>query len=129
MIDNTSFLTALFYKAEVKDVVSDLLVGMIHVNKEKKWLCWFVIPGLTPLTKETRIKQIDALYHTIIKELRDEGTEAFEKEFESIERANKAVRYAPVQYAIKKSRGLHTLPCRGKFMNMYWSIDNVITLL
>ena len=76
----------MFFKAEElyeKDVVSDVLVGVIYVNKSRseKTLIWFCT-GTTRKSKTE--KQTTDMYLTMINSLEYQGTDLFQQGFESL---------------------------------------------
>ena len=80
--------TALFHKAECgdtecgemyrKDVVSDLLVGVIYANQTsgKNSLLWFLISSSKNKNNNEKVKS--KIYQTMINELAWQGTKIFQ---------------------------------------------------
>ena len=108
----------MFLKAEelyCNDVVSDVLVGVIYVNKSRseKSLLWFLIPGQTPKTKMTEKKTKD-MYLPMIQLLEYQGSQLFQQGFESLKCSNTTQYYTniPCKMAKAITRGLDSLPCR-----------------
>lgn len=93
-----------------KDVVSDLLVGVIHQTSGKKSLLWFLISGLKNKNNNEKVKS--KIYQTMISELAWQGTEIFQQEFRKISENSPC--YTKIQYTMAKrfTCGLHSLPCR-----------------
>ena len=108
----------MFLKAEElyrNDVVSDVLVGVIYVNKSRseKSLLWFLIPGQTPKTKMTEKKTKD-MYLPMIQLLEYQGSQLFQQGFESLMGSNTTQCYTniPCKMAKAMTCGLDSLPCR-----------------
>lgn len=108
----------MFLKAEElyrNDVVSDVLVGVIYVNKPRseKSLLWFLIPGQAPKTKMTE-KQTKDRYLPMIQLLEYQGSQLFQQGFESVMGSNKTQCYTniPCKMAKAITCGLDSLPCR-----------------
>jgi len=110
-----------FLKAEelyCNDVVSDVLVGVIYVNKSRneKSLLWFLVPAQTPktMTKTKTEKQTTDRYLTMIKLLEYQGSQLFQKGFESLTGPITTPSYTNIHCKMAKAItcGLDSLPCR-----------------
>ena len=116
--------TALFHKAECgdtecgemyrKDVVSDLLVGVIYANQTsgKNSLLWFLISSSKNKNNNEKVKS--KIYQTMINELAWQGTKIFQHEFGKMLQKENTPCYSKIQYTMAKrfTGGLHSLPCR-----------------
>jgi hypothetical protein len=107
-----------FFKAEElysNDVVSDVLVGVIYVNKlrSEKSLLWFLIPGHTPKPKLTE-KQTKDRCLTLIELLKYQGSQLFQQGFERLACQKTTTGYTVVYSKMAKAItcGLDSLPCR-----------------
>jgi len=121
-INNTSFHEGLFYNHQ-NDIVSDVLVGVIHIcrdeNKEnKKSLLWFLIPPkrkkLSSKRKATNLQRADAYYAMLahLGEVRNTRLTTFLEGFKNIscQTENKHC-YSPIHtMETRLTRGLHSLP-------------------
>ena len=121
-INNTSFHEGLFYKHQ-NDIVSDVLVGVIHICRENKnvvkSLLWFLIPckdkGSKRKNMATNLQRLDA-YVAMLDYLREERNmplSTFLVGFKDIAcKTENEPWYNPIHtMETRLTRGIHSLPC------------------
>jgi len=123
-INNTSFHEGLFYNHQ-NDIVSDVLVGVIHICRDEnkngvKSLLWFLIPTPKNMRSKrknmaTNLQRLDA-YAAMLEHLREERKESlspFCVGFNDIacETGNEPW-YNPIHtMETRLTHGMHSLPC------------------
>ena len=121
-INNTSFHEGLFYNHQ-NDIVSDVLVGVIHICRENKnvvkSLLWFLIPckdkGSKRKNMATNLQRLDA-YVAMLEYLREERSKTlstFLVGFKDIacETENEPWHNSIHTMETRLTRGIHSLPC------------------
>ena len=121
-INNTSFHEGLFYKHQ-NDIVSDVLVGVIHICRENKnvvkSLLWFLIPckdkGSKRKNMATNLQRLDA-YVAMLEYLREERNTRLITFLEGFGNISCKTENKPWHNPIhtmetRLTRGIHSLPC------------------
>ena len=121
-INNTSFHEGLFYKHQ-NDIVSDVLVGVIHICRENKnvvkSLLWFLIPckdkGSKRKNMATNLQRLDAYVAMLdyLREERNKTLSTFLVGFKDIAcKTENEPWHNPIHtMETRLTRGIHSLPC------------------
>ena len=121
-INNTSFHEGLFYKHQ-NDIVSDVLVGVIHICRENKnvvkSLLWFLIPckdkGSKRKNMATNLQRLDAYVAMLdyLREERNKPLSTFLVGFKDIAcKTENEPWHNPIHtMETRLTRGIHRLPC------------------